>query len=165
MQRKEKDRIRCVWYRASNEFSNKRASALCPVSNTIMAIYPLSIDNCFFSFLKHRSIDILSISFFASRSPDTTAPMGLLFISLLLGEPDSILRTRTIQPGDYFEKISSPVSVRYTVACFRVSGYFLNVGDPIARLFHYTTQETGCFFFGPSELSKLWPLAFIDSHR
>lgn len=54
MQRKEKDRIRCVWYRARNEFSNKRASALCPVSNTIMAIYPLSIDNCFFLFLEHR---------------------------------------------------------------------------------------------------------------
>lgn len=67
--------------------------------------------------------------------------MGLLFISLLLGEPSSILRARAMQPGDYFEKISSPVSLRYTVARFRVSGYFLDVGDATGRLFHYKRRN------------------------
>lgn len=67
--------------------------------------------------------------------------MGLLFISLLLGEPASILRARAMQPGDYFEKISSPVSLRYTVARFRVSGYFLDVGDATGRLFHYKRRN------------------------
>lgn len=88
--------------------------------------------------------------------------MGLLFISLLLGEPASILRARAMQPGDYFEKISSSVSVRYTVAASVYPASF-SMLETLLEAFLTTKEETGCFFFGPSELSKLRTLAFIDS--
>lgn len=82
-----KKRYRIVWYRARNEFSNKRATALCPVQHDNGNLSPSIIASSLPISGTPISTAIGMFSIFSPAISSSNSHMNLLLISLLLGEP------------------------------------------------------------------------------
>lgn len=136
--RREKGTIhRIVWYRARNEFSNKRATALCPAQHDNGNLSPsiiapsLPISGAPIS----TAIGMLSIFSLPPAISSSNSRMNLLLISLLLGEPLSS-RPRAIKPPR--------IILRKYFARHGVTSIYLVFLFPCLRLFSSKAMKWFC---------------------